>query len=323
MGKNLGRRTIADRAADIAASKERLSEWPHGVRHIVRLQQLRDDIAVAADHTSSELVWYVPVALVSCIESFFKEAVGRMLDSGSPYLERIPGLKLQPLSIPDFNVLQEGKVSLGEFVAYQQSYSSLEAIGRLVSTIAECDFLVELKNTEERLPWNSSPLYPGPVMGDDPGRVFESIKECFRLRHLVCHEGPTPRESAPRARLESMHEAVQAVLSASFYFFTQRLLAHVPATHQERLAVRAREAEEAGQMLAQAYAALEAALPANRRALLAKAQETWLACSERDSALAASTFDGGLMEREEYFHYLAYMRRSRARELRRLLEQEV
>jgi len=116
-----------------------------------------------------------------------------------------------------------------------------------------------------------------------------------------------------------MHEAVQALISASFYFFSCRLLAHVPASHQERLAVRKKEADDAEQELQEVCVSLEQTLSPSRRTLLARAQEAWLAYSEQSSILAASTFEGGLMEREEYFHYLAYMRRSRASQLRALL----
>lgn len=302
-----------DIAREIAGSKERASEWPQGVAHIARLVNLKDDLR-QVDETATGLFWYFPVALISSIEAFFKESISALIDSGSPYVDRVQDLHLRPISVQDFMELRGHKITLGEFAAHQQPYSSLETINHTVSTIIGSDFLEGLKKTEQRLPWQSKALRPGLLLGEDPGAIFESLKKCFEVRHRVCHGHP-PRRPIAREGVEVMVEAVDDFLTASFYFFAGLLLAHVPATRHERQKVRRESATIAEKSMKEAMSRLAGTLPPRRQELLQQAQTAFEEFAELDARLAGGAFEGGWMEIERYFDCLAYRRETRAAEL--------
>lgn len=302
--------------AQIAKSKERSSEWPRGVAYLARLMVLRNDLdGIPAEGNS--FLWYLPVALVGCIEAFLKESFARLIDSGSPYLERVTALKTGQLRLEDLILLQDRRVSLGEFVAQQQSYSSIEALNRTASTLCADDFLASLKEVQPVMPWQRRP--PSEPVLQDPGNTYEQLKECFRLRHLVCHEGP-PREPLPPGRAHDLHAAVENFLLASFYWFARLLLQHVPATHQERKEARLSEAQHAAEEMEDAVSSLAALLPAERRELLSQSQTAWEKFADLDATLAGSTYASGLMESEERLRWQALHRRDRVQALNAMKE---
>lgn len=306
-----------DLIAKIAASNERRSEWPRGVAYLAQLIRLRGDLDVLAT-SATGLSWHIPVALIGCVEAFFKESFANLIDAGQPYIERATDLKIEHLRLADLLQLQGRQVSVGEFVAQQQSYSSLMALNRTASKLSESDFLDDLKMTPAAMPWQRAS--PRPALSD-PADTYRLVEESFRLRHIVCHEGSPPSPlSIDIAR--NLHAAAEDFLVASFYWFAALLLRHVPATHRERKELRLAEAGRAEEDLERAQKELSRLLPPERQLLLAEAQSAWSRFAELDATFAASTFAGGLMESEHYLHWLALHRGERARRLNDMKDDE-
>lgn len=141
------------------------------------------------DRADTELARYFPVAIVACMEGYFKLAIAELIDSSDIYLSNASPL-FGNKSKTDFETIKAlagKKLSIGELVAHTISYSSLENIDSALSTVTGAKFLTELKTTHDR--WaheiNKEPITP---IIKDSNSVYESVKNIFLMRHIVCHE---------------------------------------------------------------------------------------------------------------------------------------
>jgi len=140
------------------------------------------------DRRSTELTRYFPVALVACIEGYFRLAIKELVDAGEPFLSNAGGLassfKL------DFTVLKaiHGRaVTVGELVGHGVPLSRLEHIEHSLSSLLGTSFLTRMRSVSDR--WahevRGAPLAP---ILSDPDRVFSDVATAFELRHIICHE---------------------------------------------------------------------------------------------------------------------------------------
>src|SRR5512135_2320310 len=71
-------------------------------RAIMQLLEQADPDATEAD---IELSRYFPVALVACIEGYFRMAIANLIDEGSPFIKRVPKLR-------DINISVDAAVAM-------------------------------------------------------------------------------------------------------------------------------------------------------------------------------------------------------------------
>lgn len=130
-----------------------------------------------------ELLRYIPVGAVACIEGYYKGLIRDLIDFGSPYRENIVNLREIKPTLEGLVGLQGGKASLGEFVSHFIGISNVEDVDKYMSAILGTDFLKQLK-LETGL----------------PDKVFAGASRAFELRHIVVHElAPEARATAQEA----------------------------------------------------------------------------------------------------------------------------
>lgn len=140
------------------------------------------------DVTNEELLKYFPVALVACMEGYFRLAIKQFIDEGQPFLnnasELISNIKF------DFDVvkaLNEKQITVGEFISHHISLNNLAQIQSNISKIIKREFLTELRNICSR--WEYEVLGKEKVLIlQDPDQVYKSVSRTFELRHIICHE---------------------------------------------------------------------------------------------------------------------------------------
>lgn len=130
-----------------------------------------------------EFVRYTPVALVACVEGYFKGLLCEFLNLGPPFLQNA-------LTFKDLKVTLEGlvnthtkSISVGELLSHALSISTLEDIDRNMTVILAKPFLKELKTVE-----------------GIPSKHVAQIPKLFETRHILAHEiapnfSVTPKES--------------------------------------------------------------------------------------------------------------------------------
>jgi hypothetical protein len=153
----------------------------------MRLSALEKGLRTHDKH-DIELIRYFPVALIACIEGYFRMAIQELVDSGEPYLSNAE--KIIPSKKLDFSVLRaiHGKIiTVGELISHAIPLSRLEHIDGVMSELIGKKFLNVLRLTTDR--WAHE------VRGEqlnliltDPDIVYSDVAKTFELRHIICHE---------------------------------------------------------------------------------------------------------------------------------------
>lgn len=140
------------------------------------------------DIANEELLKYFPVALVACMEGYFRLAINQFIDEGQPFLDNASEL-ISKIKF-DFDIvkaLNEKKVTVGEFISHHISFNNLEQISSNVSKVIKRDFLKELRNVCAG--WKHEILGKEKVsIIQDSEKVYRSVARTFELRHVICHE---------------------------------------------------------------------------------------------------------------------------------------
>lgn len=106
--------------------------------------QLLDRLSKSGPESTTvdvEVMRHFPVALVACIEGYFRQAITDLIDKGSPFIERVAKLHDINISLDAAAAIQTRKVSLGEYISHFLSLSSLDEINRALSVLLDFDFL--------------------------------------------------------------------------------------------------------------------------------------------------------------------------------------
>ena len=148
------------------------------------IMQLLEQSSPESTEANVELSRYFPVALVACIEGYFRIAIADLIDKGSPFIERVPKLRDVSISVDAAVAIQVKKASLGEYVSHLLSISSLEDVNRALGTLLELDFLETLLSSQFDLFDGEPPVQLDEVRSD----FILAVKELFQIRHMLCHE---------------------------------------------------------------------------------------------------------------------------------------
>lgn len=139
---------------------------------------------------SGEALRYFPVALVACMEAFFRSIIAELVDAGEPFLgnaEHLPaGIKV------DFGILRalHGKaITVGELVAHSAPLSGLDHIDAVLSCLIGKNFLSALRTESDR--WSREVLSRTEPLLANSDVVLGRVARTFELRHIICHEFAT------------------------------------------------------------------------------------------------------------------------------------
>jgi len=161
-----------------------------------------------------EVFKYFPIGAIACVEGYFRRVIAHLIDRGSPYSENAGDLGRAIEGKVDLRgvlAIQEDKLTAGDFIAHLLPISSLGDVNRHMSVVLKVDFLEALRpciKPAASVAVGGDPPegQPNPSGDDLAGRVYADIDECFRLRHIFCHESDSAVNIEPataRRLLES------------------------------------------------------------------------------------------------------------------------
>jgi len=128
----------------------------------------------------SELLKYIAIGTVACIEAYFRLAIRDLIEHGSPFEQNVRKLQDVKLELGTILDMRREKITHGELIAHLLSLNNLDDINRHMSVLIGADFLGDLKNV--KIPdFEKSALE---LMPD----LYENMKELFIRRHIYCHE---------------------------------------------------------------------------------------------------------------------------------------
>lgn len=126
-----------------------------------------------------ELIRYIAVGCVSCLEGYYRAIVKELIDYGSPFCDRAPELQIQNLDIRTLIKSNDKKVSIGEIISHLLNISSFNDIHKHMSTLLECDYFSKLKPMKILMNKRYGTFHP-------TARVI--LDDTFADRHIACHE---------------------------------------------------------------------------------------------------------------------------------------
>ena len=148
-----------------------------------RLYEL-EEVFKKQDRAESELIRYFPVAIIACVEGYFRLAIKELVDSGEPFLTNAEkptsSLKL------DFSLLRavHGKtVTVGELVAHSVQLSRLDHIESVLSSLIGKGLLDSLRIITDRWAHEVKGESASPILSE-PDKVFSAVARTFELRHI-------------------------------------------------------------------------------------------------------------------------------------------
>lgn len=226
------------------------------------------------DKAESELLRYFPVAIIGCMEGYFRIAIKDIVDSGEPFLTNAErpasALKL------DFSLLRavHGKaVTVGELVAHGVQLSRLEHIEAVFSSLIGIDFLAALRTTTNRWAHEVKGEPATPIL-EAPDKVFADVAKTFELRHIICHEIASAYE-IKSVEVARCFESCVSFLRAADELISETIHPGAPLTQTDmNIAAGKSLAEKKGQ-LAEAVTALKSRLDAAEITAFDEAQAKW------------------------------------------------
>lgn len=141
----------------------------------------------------TELIKYIPIATVACLEAFFRSSYKELIDFGHPFSNNVTKFNQSRNVKFDFdivNAIQTKTVTVGEFISHILPCNNFEDIDSNMTTIIGTDFCSELKKFTRK----GSQTYSSEsskIFKKNSNQIISDIQRTFELRHIFCHEFAT------------------------------------------------------------------------------------------------------------------------------------
>ncbi len=198
-----------------------------GIEELKGFDWIENDYRILREKSNglgSELLRYIPIGLIACIEGYFRMVYADLINHGSPYKEnapKIPVFKDTKLSIETAISLEIHAVSIGDFVAHLLTTNNLDDINRNVSTLIGEDFLGKLKTIR------SQAIHQQYLFSIDEnelmGHMIKKIRHTFELRHMFCHEIDPKVSTEDFLSIKAYTEATVEFLGISEFLISELL----------------------------------------------------------------------------------------------------
>ena len=276
-------------------------------------QKVEDD-----DYIGAELLRYFPIALVACIESFFRDVISQLIDAGEPYLSR--SKKVIDRKKYDADILADlhgQRISIGELIAH---HVKINNIAQLISTMDNLleDFKKRLSQVQDRYAVVVRNKPRKPIIRDVEA-TFRHLDKTFRYRHVFCHEAAAAIKPDKKDISECVEHTKQ-FLEAAWALASQTLFPDAPLTQVEMTMAAAEdcrsEKEDVDALLVEA----DALLSDKQKEQMRVANEAWERFVAASVTIEGLEFEGGTIQPQVEYMAEARFAQERQRHLRRIVK---
>lgn len=164
---------------------DRFGEWFDRNQNIYRAYlHIKNEIDSKKVYRN-ELLKYIPIGLVACLQGYFKLAIRDIIDDVPLYKKNILKLDLKnKFKVEPILGIFDKKITLGEFVSALLPIRNLEAINAYMSSLLDIKFLDKLR-TQKITFLDRDSHFSFSKYAD---KVYEDIHKIFEDRHIFCHE---------------------------------------------------------------------------------------------------------------------------------------
>jgi hypothetical protein len=217
------------------------------------------------------------IGLAACLEVAIRDAIRKLIDHGSPFIDRISQFKdVLRLDVDVGRALHDRKISFGDLVSHLLPVSNLEQIYSHFSILLGADFRQVLTDAREFVEPTISEL-----LGDEPGEnetekpeselepsdsarpllpiadvedLMASLGRLFRARHIAAHEADFELISSDD--LHGFFRTAEVFIHALDEIVSQIIEPNMPRTGMGMSLVASKEASKAHQEMQELEAKL-------------------------------------------------------------------
>lgn len=182
---------------------------------------------------SDEVLRYIPIALVACIEGLFRSLYAEIIDHGEPYSKNVEKFNNSNKKF-DYNIInaiQSRKLTIGEFISHTLSCNNISDIDNNLSILLEIKFLHELKDFDTQSNFDEQKLINSSFK-DNIDQAIKSVISVFELRHIFCHEFGTKVEVS-KDSIQELFSNTKIFLENTTDFIQSKLYPNSPETQTD------------------------------------------------------------------------------------------
>jgi len=270
------------------------------------------------DNTNEELLKYFPIAMVACMEGYFRLIIKEIIDSGEPYLEHASKLVEKGRFNYDVAKAFHGqKISLGEFVSHMVSTNNLAGIDTNMSTLLDVNYFDEISKVHDRWAHEIHGEPKKPII-DDMKSLKQRVAKAFELRHVFCHELAN-RHPLDSAEIEECFNATLTFIKAADEYHYQMLFPNAPLSQRDMNIQASSDFSLAKNNLEKLNIKISEILPSDRYEEYLETHKLWESFRDKDAEFHANEYKGGSIWPTIYGSTAASMTEQRGKEVEKYL----
>lgn len=143
-------------------------------------------------HNQNEFLKFVPVAIVSCFEEFFRKIIAEYIDSDNSYFNRAKDLIKDSKAQYDFELIHdisEKEFTIGEFVSFSLPYSQFKTIKSNFEFLIDRNLVAAVENISTNELYDKRTVDEELVyIKENIIEILKSISKIYHHRNVICHE---------------------------------------------------------------------------------------------------------------------------------------
>jgi|GEM_PF-971557 len=139
-----------------------------------------------------ELLRYIPISTVACMQSFFRASIVELINSGEPFNKNVANFKgkVGAIDYDTIAAIETKAFTIGDFVAHTLSYNDFPSINASISILLNDDFTDKLKKHSRKSIFEFVTERTEHFKKKFP-EIMKSVDITFKMRHTFCHEFAT------------------------------------------------------------------------------------------------------------------------------------
>ena len=271
------------------------------------------------DTENKELLRYFPIALVACIESFFRQKIKELIDSGEPYLSK--SQELMPNERLDFDILKGlygKKITIGDVIAHSMSISKLAHIITPMNKLMEHIFKKKISQIHDRWAVEVEGNPKSSIIAD-VDETFKYVEKTFELRHIFCHETAS-RFEMNKNEIDKCFNHSIVFLKALDALIWQTLFPDAPLTQMEMNVAASKTYKKEKELLDSVLEDALNVLSDKQKIKFREANKAWNIFFQASVEIEGLRYEGGSIRPTIENSIAAQYARNRRKQIKRLIK---
>jgi hypothetical protein len=271
------------------------------------------------DPDNQELLRYFPIAIVACIESYFRLAIKEIIDSGEPYLSNSQEIvSKMNTGFEVLKALHGQSITIGDIISHSIPISSLSHLDSHMTKLLGFDFLQKMSQIHDR--WTVEVLGKSkqPIL-IDAKITLRYVQRTFELRHIFCHETASKYEFEVE-EIEKCFEHSANFLKAAGELINQTLTPNSPMTQTDMNIASFKDYEEERKHLDSLLSQVPSLLNKKQILKFRKANKLWELFLKTSVEIEGLRYEGGSIRPTIENLCAASLIKERSKEILRFIE---